>query len=193
MSLPVAALSLLVCGASPAAEVQLRAGVQQEALSLPSVERLFSAFNPGAEVGAAVTFWRGERVHLLQDLALGVFHHPGFATSPVLRTTTVLRLHPVAGLELDVGLSLGYLAQVSHAAVFRPTADGFAQLQPAWLHRFVGGLALAIGYRVGPVTPYLSYLVLVEAPFLQKFSPIVPHQLLQLGVRFTLPTPGGAR
>jgi hypothetical protein len=175
---------LAVMTLASAPPLQLQAAIQQQSLSLPSLERRFDGLNPGAELGLEVGLWRGGRLRLVQAAGLGFFHHGGFGTSLSLRTATSLRLEPIDALELDMGLSVGYTAQLPDVPVFRAGADGFARVRAPWLHRFVAGPGLGVGWRVGAFTPFVAYHLLVEAPFMEDLSPVIPYQLVQLGVRW---------
>jgi hypothetical protein len=168
---------------------ELRAAVLNESRSLPSPERLFTQLNPGVEAGIGWTWRRWGRLALVQHAVAGVWHHPGFATSGVARTTVGLRVRPVAALDLAAGLSVGYLAQRSMAPLFRRVGEGFEVGSP-WLHRFLGGVSLEVAYGFGRVAAFVAYSLFVEAPFLAKFSPVLPHQTLQVGVRIALGAEG---
>jgi hypothetical protein len=94
-------------------------------------------------------------------------------------------------LFAEVGLSVGYLLNVLEAQLFTSRANGFVAVSPV-LHRFVGGLHVGFGYRFGLVSPFVSYALLIEAPFLQRLSPVLPHQLFQFGVRVDIPLAGSS-
>jgi hypothetical protein len=172
-----------VVGAAP--PLALTVALQNEAASLPSAERLFTRFNPGVEAGVGWRWHRAGRLDVFQEVVGGVWLHPGYATSVTARTTAGVRGWVVGGLQLGAGLTVGALAHDFAAPVFERTGTSFAPA-PAWAARFVGGLVVDAAWSFGRLTPFLAYGVLVEAPFLQKFSPVLPHQVLQLGLRIAL-------
>jgi hypothetical protein len=118
-------------------------------------------------------FVRDTLVVIYQSVDLGFFHRPSVASWFYL--TSGFGVRPwftdwlFAEVELDVGFAW----------------DGSGALRPVQsvLHRFVGGAALAIGARVGGVMPFIGYSLMVEAPFLPAYSPVLPHQLFRVGIR----------
>ncbi|MDX2010195.1 MAG: hypothetical protein SFW67_08400 [Myxococcaceae bacterium] len=173
----------LVARAAPPMSLSL--AVQNEAASLPSAERLFTRLNPGVEGGFGWRWHRMGRLDVVQDVVGGVWLHPGYATSLTARTTAGVRGRLVAGLQLGLGLTVGALVHDFEARTFSRQDTSFAPA-PTLVPRFVGGLVVDAAWSFGRLTPYVSYGVLVEAPFLAKFSPVFPHQTLQLGVRIAL-------
>jgi hypothetical protein len=185
------ALSLVLTQSASGA-VPLRVALQNESVSLPSVTRLFTNFNPGFEVGTEWRYRQTARLTLYQAFTLGLFHHEGLTTAPYVSTAFGVRPTLVGGLFVDAGVSVGYLANISSLPLFEKEASGFRVASPV-LHRFIGGLSLGVGWQFGAVAPFVSYALLVETPFLRRFSPVLPHQLLQVGVRFELPVGGVQR
>lgn len=164
----------------------VRLAVVNESIALPSVTRLFTNFNPGLEVGSELRYLHNDLHTLYQGLNAGLVFHPSFGTSVTLGTAFGWRPTLVAGLFLDVGLSVAYLLRFSESSLYVAEGGSFRPTAPL-LHRFLGGLGLALGYRLGNVAPFVGYSLQIEAPFLEKFSPVLPHQFLQLGVRLDLP------
>ncbi len=176
--------------ASAETVLPLRVALQNESVSLPSLTRLFTNLNPGLEVGTELRYRNTDRLTLYQAFTVGLFHHDGLSTCPYATTAFGVRPTLVAQLFIEASIAVGYLANVSRLALFVRDGEGFRAASPV-LHRFIGGLNVGVGYRFGRVSPFVSYGLMVEAPFLAKFSPVLPHQFLQVGVRFELPLPGG--
>jgi hypothetical protein len=178
--------------AEPAPETRpfpLRVSVLNESISLPSPERLFSRLNPGAEVGTELTYQRTRGYTLFQSFNLGLFHHPGFSTSAYVDTAFGYRSTLLAGLFAELSLGIGYLANVSALPLYVQEEGVYRRASPL-LHRFIARSGVGLGYQVGSLSPFITYSLMIEAPFLRAFSPVLPHQLMQLGVRIQFPLLG---
>lgn len=161
-----------------------------ESISLPSLDRLFTGFNPGAELGSELIWLRRPGHLLFQALDLGFIHHPGFASWAFLTTALGYRPTLVAGLFLEVSLGLGYLASFLDAPRYS-AQDGTFRAAPGPLHHLAIVASLGLGYRLGAFEPFLGYGLLVELPFIPATTIVVAHQLLQVGLRIALPLGGG--
>ncbi len=144
---------------------------------------MFASPGPGLVVGTEAVFVRDTLVVIYQSVDLGFFHRPSVASWFYLTSGFGVRPWFTDWLFAEVELDVGYATHIVESSLF--AWDGSGALRPVQsvLHRFVGGAALAIGARVGGVMPFIGYSLMVEAPFLPAYSPVLPHQLFRVGIR----------
>ncbi|GAB3252585.1 hypothetical protein GCM10027347_11750 [Larkinella harenae] len=158
----------------------LRISLLNEAASLPSLSRLVSSLNPGVSVGTEFYYHQGEKHQWFQSLNLGGFSHRQLTTS--LFVTSEVGYRFWAGkINLDLKVGPGYLLNKSAAPLYHYDGIEFVK-RSGYQHRFAATAGLSIGIEAGPVTPFVSYNVLIEAPFLRDNSLFLPHQLIQVGI-----------
>lgn len=163
--------------------VPLRLTLLTESVSLPDATRMFAEVHPGPTIGSELPYHRDAAWTFYQGLELGLVHHEGRATTLVALTTLGARPFVVEALFIDVNLGVGYLAHLGTAPVFEVTAEGAFRRQPDALHRFAVVAGLALGYAIEDFAPFVGYRILLETPFLARYSPVLPHQIVELGLR----------
>jgi hypothetical protein len=163
-----------------AREVPLRISLLTETVSLPSVGRLLRNVNPGLSVGTEFQYRQGRRHQWIQMVHLGGFFHRRLANSAFLTAEAAYRVR-WGRARLEAKLGPGYLLNRAAVPLFRDTGSGYVRTA-GFEHRLLLTTGLGLGVRVGRLTPFLAYNLLVQTPFLQRQSPVLPHQLLQVGL-----------
>lgn len=167
-------------GQRSGAGLPLRISLFNETATLPSVSRLTARLNPGLSVGTELYYRQSKKHQWLQTLNLGGFYHKELATSLLITSEVGYRFF-ARKVHIDLKAGPGYLLNKSAAPLYRYNGEEYSKTSGIQ-HRVIATAGLSLGMEAGPVTPFVAYNVMIEAPFLQNNSVFLPHQLFQLGV-----------
>jgi len=166
----------------PQRGIWLNFGAFMENISLPGISGLRYGVNPGIQVGV--------EYHRQSPGNFALFHRLDytFSTNPSLGTNNMLttQFGPTYRLGNSVvGLSVGggYNLFRPFSPIYRVEGDRYRprSLQGHW----VATAALSYGYQFGQVIPYAGYGFYIDSPFINSSSPILPHQLFQVGLKIS--------
>jgi len=143
-----------------------------------------STIHPGFDIGTRYYWRRRPKSDLFQATKTGYFRHA----------------HAQHGIQLYTGLSYqqfigehffatgkigaGYLASIPDMQVFT-FENGQYTRSKKFRSQFMGELTIDVGWRLSSQFDlYLSYQFWVQAPFVNKYVPILPNNAIHLGLVF---------
>jgi len=140
--------------------------------------------HPGFDVGTRYYWKRKNKYTVFQTAKLGYFRH----------------VHAQHGIQLYTGLSyqyaftprffatgqigIGYLASIPDLQVFK-FENGEYKRSRKLRSQFMGELMIDIGWKISnSFDVYLAYQFWLQAPFVNKYVPVLPNNAVHLGVVF---------
>lgn len=162
----------------------LKAGVFAEQISLPTFEDYGSRKGFGFTLGTHFTYKEKPKSACLQTLDFHYIQHKEYGHTWMLSSLFDYSIRP-GKWNFDIKAGPGCMLFNPYSPVYTPVDGGYekaSQLQIKW----AGILSLAVSYPTGNVRPYLAYTVFAETPFIQTSSAILPHQMIELGVSFSV-------
>lgn len=188
-----------VWAATAAAQApRLEATVGNYHSSLPFVGApglLYKTIHPGVMLGYEHNLRQAGRRQWLLRAQAGVFYHRFIQTAVPLSAQGVLQWapsrKPQPRLRLEAGLGLGYCHSFPLTAVFERQDDGtYARTGRAGRPLFSLSLTPGLSYSLSPADAWrllLRYQILLQAPFVPQYVPLLPYNSVQLGVSYRLP------
>ena len=164
--------------------VPLRASLVAEQISLPTFKGHGGRWGYGLSFGSGFTYKSGKKLAFAQGIDLYATQHREYGSAFQLLAPAELRLNAgkvLIGGRLGPGLMLFY----NYSPVYQ-LRDGVYQQRSPLQFKFSGILGVSLGYITRIGSPYAGYSILLESPFVRSGSAFLPHQLFELGMRWTL-------
>ncbi len=180
-------LMILAPGISPVIgqyAMPLKAGLLVEQISLPTFQDYGSRLGYGFTLGTNFTYKEKVKSALLQTADFHIIYHEEYGTSFMLSSLFDYSIRP-GKLNMDIKLGPGYMLFNHYTSLYSQGDDGYedaSRLQG----KFVGLISLSCSYTIGAIRPYLAYTTYFETPFINTYSTLLPHQMVELGAYFTL-------
>ena len=148
-------------------------------------------YHPGVELGTGFSWQQKAKHEWYQELTLGYSYHRWVQHTLCLYTSVGYRYKFPRGFIADVSLGAGYLHAIADSKIFKLQADG------TYRKKFNGGraqamaaLTIGIGKTFFPGnTVFVRYQQRVQTPFIRSYVPVLPANLLMLGVSIALHQP----
>lgn len=191
------ALCSLLTPAQAQTRLEALAGNYHSSLPLVGAPGLFyKTVHPGLQVGYEHTLRQAGRRQWLLRAQAGVFYHRFIQTAVPLTAQGVLQWTPSrkldARLRLEAGLGLGYCHSFPLTSVFKLQDDGtYARTERAGRPLATISLAPGLAYRLDAADRWrlaLRYQIMLQAPFVPQYVPLLPYNSLQLGLSYRLGT-----
>lgn len=166
--------------------IPLKAGILAEQISLPTFEDYGSRKGFGITLGTNFTYKQKEKSALLQTLDIHYYQHKEYGSGIMLSSLFDYSIRP-RKLNIDVKAGPGFMLFSPYTPVYSPVDGGYekaGQMQGKW----AGIVSLSCSYQVGTIRPYLAYTAMAEIPFITTYSSLLPHQMLEIGVSFSITT-----
>ncbi len=189
------ALCSMVATAQAQGRLEALAGNYHSSLPLVGAPGLFyKTVHPGLQVGYEHTLRQAGRRQWLLRAQAGVFYHRFIQTAVPLTAQGVLQWAPSrkpdARLRLEAGLGLGYCHSFPLTAVFKLQDNGtYARTERAGRPLVTFSLAPGLAYRLDAADRWrlaLRYQIMLQAPFVPQYVPMLPYNSLQLGLSYRL-------
>jgi hypothetical protein len=181
---------LVTCGfltvekAFPQKSLPVKAGFAAEQISLPTFQYYGSGFGYGFTIGTEFAYKTNEKTDLLQTADFHFISHQQYGSSFILSSLFDVRLKP-GKFNIDFKIGPGYLLFHNYSPVYKQ-ADGTYESASQLQSKFIGMLSLSFAYQIGQIKPYLAYTACLETPFINGNSPIIPHQMFEIGIVYDL-------
>jgi hypothetical protein len=174
--------SFIAKGQTTLADLSFKIGLQLEQVALPGISGLKYGLNPGILVGAEYQYKTNSNITLFQSLEYSFTFNRHFGSSNVL-TTHFGPKFIYKQSQISLGLGGGY-------NLFKPKNPIYTLNQGEYLlkrtqGKWLAGALASYGHQFGKIIPFASYSFYVDSPFINSNSSILPHQLLQFGVKMT--------
>ena len=165
--------------------IPLKAGIIAEQISLPTFEDYGSRKGYGITLGTNFTYKTKEKSAFLQTLDVHYFQHKDYGSAFMVSSLFDYSIRP-GKLNIDVKAGPGFMLFSPYTPVYSPADGGgyekASQVQGKW----AGIVSLSCSYQIGSVRPYLAYTAFAEIPFFFFYSALLPHQMLEVGVSFSI-------
>lgn len=166
--------------------IPIKAGIIIEQISLPKWPRSPHHLGYGFILGSEFGLLRRNRLDLIQTVDCYFFSHAKYGTSFLVASNLGLRFKP-GKIQFDFKLGPGYLLFVNHSPIYS-SVGGHYEKRSGIQNKFALTTGLSASYTIGSFKPYFGYNLMVETPFIQNSSAILPHQMLEMGVIYPLKT-----
>ncbi len=165
--------------------------VLANATTLPtSPKEIFKSIHPGLAVGTAFRYNKSPRNQLSQTLKLSYNYHQFVHHSVQLYSEFEFKKFVFPRVNLASALGVGYTHLFTATQVFRRNDNGEYEEKSKWGRpQVMGTFALGAGYVLNsnkPIEIFTRYQFWVQAPFVNKYVPILPNTTLHLGINYPL-------
>lgn len=147
--------------------------------------------HPGITLGTSYMYGAGKHHELFQTFKLGYFYHHYSQHAIQLYSELGYRYLTKSGLFAQGFLGVGYLHSFADVQQFT-LKNGEYEKKANWGRpQFMGSVALGLGYDLQqkihkPLRIFLQYQFWIQAPFVNKYVPVLPNAALNIGVLYTL-------
>lgn len=162
----------------------IKAGLLLEQISLPNFRNSKNDIGLGFTLGTEFHCAGKKSTEYKQTLDFLYFYHAYYSSSFVLSSQFDFRLK-TRRLYLDVKIGPGYMLFSNYSPGYK-FVNGRYEKMSRLQNKLIGTGTLSITYSKGAVKPYLSYSLMVETPFINSSSSVLPHQIVELGMYYTL-------
>ena len=181
---------LCVIGHAEAKPLRYHVGVFNNSAQLPTQKFFSTTLHPGIDLGVSYLYRKGAKSELFQNLKLGVFYHRFSQTGIQLYTQPGYRYF-IKNWYGEIMLDLGYLHSFPAVQRFVWNGSAYEKKKNFGRAQFMGGLTLGAGYDWKAVTgkdfrTFLNYQFWIQAPFVNKYVPILPNVAWHIGASFPL-------
>ncbi|MBX2985243.1 MAG: hypothetical protein LC109_04115 [Bacteroidia bacterium] len=145
--------------------------------------------HPGISIGSSYLYSKGKRSELFQTLKLGYLYHQFSQNAIQLYSELGYQYNIHSGLYAQSLLGIGYLHSFVNLQQFKFDNGEYKETGKWGRPQFMGSFSLALGYdfqqsKKLPLDVFLQYQFWLQAPFVNKYVPVLPNSALHLGVRF---------
>ena len=162
----------------------LKAGFLAEQISLPTFQDYGSRLGYGFTLGTTFTYKEKAKSALLQTADFHFIYHEEYGTSFMLSSMFDYSIRP-GKWNVDIKLGPGYMLFNPYTSLYSQGDDGYEEASRLQ-GKFVGLISLSCAYTIGSIRPYLAYTTYFETPFINTYSTLQPHQMVELGAYFSL-------
>ena len=147
--------------------------------------------HPGINLGTSHLYGSGKHHELFQTFKLGYFYHHFSQHAVQLYSELGYRYFTNSGVFVQGLLGVGYLHSFADVQQFT-LKNGEYRKKANWGRpQFMGSVALGLGYNLNkisqlPLDVFLQYQFWVQAPFVNKYVPILPNNAFHIGVLYSL-------
>ncbi|MCC5916816.1 MAG: hypothetical protein JJU02_05750 [Cryomorphaceae bacterium] len=169
--------------------VNLRTGTIGAALPFSGVETLLTdVYRPYVEVGYGWALRQREHHSFWFDVNLGYFNHRFIQQALPLMASLQYNYHFNQKISAFSSLNAGYIHAFPHEGRFILNDQGDYEKKKSLGRPQIGfGLSLGGDYQLDDrFSVQLSYTVLMQAPFVNTYVPLLPYGILQIGMHFLL-------
>lgn len=147
--------------------------------------------HPGIALGTNHLYGSGKHHYLFQTLKLGYFYHHYSQHAIQLYSELGYGYKIVPGISIAALLGIGYLHSFSDVQQFSFKNGEYVQKTNWGRAQLMGSFSLQLGYGLEkllhqPIGIFLQYQFWIQAPFVNKYVPILPNNAVHLGVHFPL-------
>ena len=165
-------------------DIPIKLSALIEQISLPTFHDNGVNFGYGFNIGTEFKYSVKSKIELMQTADFYFFTHQLYGSSFVVSSLFDFRYKP-GNLNIDVNLGPGYMLFSNYSPVYKKenlTYQKASNLQ----NKFCALVSIALSYKFQNFKPFISYDILVETPFVNSSSPILPHQILQIGCYYRI-------
>ncbi|MBX2895999.1 MAG: hypothetical protein KF763_11185 [Cyclobacteriaceae bacterium] len=182
-------LHLPVSKAQVFSSLHIESGNAITALPFVGAPQLFyTNYHPSITVGTGLV-WKTAGKHAWeQSFNLGYIYHRFVQHSIPLYTETIYRLETGKKFSLGAHLGLGYLHSIPATDRFELSADGeYKKITNLGRAQGMARLSFSGRYKINSTWhTTLTYGVLMQGPFVRSYVPLLPYNIIQLGVHKSL-------
>ncbi len=147
--------------------------------------------HPGLNIGTYHLYRKQKKSELFQTVKLGYFYHRHAQHGLQLYSELGYRYLTSAGIYGEALLGAGYLHSFADVQQFKWENGSYVKKANWGRPQFMGTVSLAAGYDFQknklPLRAFLQYQFWLQAPFVNKYVPLLPNSALHLGVIYFLP------
>jgi hypothetical protein len=182
--IPILTALLFPHAGSSQGTLPLKVGLLAEQISLPSFQQYGNRLGYGISAGSEYRYAGGSKTDLAQTADFSFVTHKQYGTSLNLASLFVFRYKP-GRVRMEVGLGPGFMLFSNYSSVYKEV-NGAYEEKSSPQGKFTVTASLSVSYQLKQVTPFVSYGLLAESPFINSSSSILPHQTVGAGVLYNL-------
>lgn len=165
-------------------KIPLKFSFLNQQINLPGLKSYGNYYGYGFSTGTEFKYLSKKRTELSQSADFSLFTHSSYGTSFLLSSMLDFRLK-INKLNFDFKLGPGYMLFNNYSPTYR-LVDG-RYIKDSKLQNMIAFLgSFSISYQINRFKPFISYGLMVESPFIQNSSKILPRQLAELGLYFNI-------
>lgn len=147
--------------------------------------------HPGITLGTSYLYGSGKRHELFQTLKLGYFYHHFSQHAVQLYSELGYRYNTKPGIFVQGLLGVGYLHSFPDVQQFTLKNGEYVRRTNLGRPQFMGSVALGLGYDLRknikiPISLFLQYQFWIQAPFVNKYVPVLPNSAVHIGAIYQL-------
>lgn len=162
----------------------INVGLVVEQISLPTFYDHGGNLGYGLNIGSEFNYTTKERTELIQTVDSYFFTHENYGSSLVLASLFGFRYKP-GRFNADLKLGPGFMVFHNYSPIYQEE-DGTYRERANIQAKFSVISSVVISYRIQNFKPFISYGLLLESPFINSSSGLLPHQLIGVGCAFNL-------
>lgn len=149
-------------------------------------------FHPGFSIGLTHNYKTKKTMSLFQTFKLGYFYHRHAQSGIQLYTEAGYRYQSSIGIYGEALLGVGYLHSIPDMQQFKWTEEGYVSKTNLGRPQAMGTVSLVAGYhfkntKTFPHRLFVQYQFWIQAPFVNKYVPVLPNTALHVGLVYYLP------
>ncbi len=160
-------------------EIPIKFSLLVEQISLPTFQNHSEKIEYGFNIGTEFKYSVKSKIELIQTADFYFYTHQLYGSSFVLSSLFDFRYKP-GNLNIDVNLGPGYMLFYNYSPIYKKE-NGTYQKASNLQSKFCGIGSIALSYNIKSFKPFISYGIIVETSFVNSSSPILPHQVFQVG------------
>lgn len=147
--------------------------------------------HPGFSVGTRFFYSQKDNHELFQTVKLGYFFHRHSQQAFQLYSEFGYRYKFARDFFVEPRFGAGYMLSIPNMQIFEFKDGEYLQKKWKGRHQLMGGLNVSIGYSFDkaklPLELFLGYHFWVQAPFVNKYVPVLPNNSVHVGAIYYLP------
>lgn len=148
--------------------------------------------HPGVCIGTAHNWRSNKKSAIFQTLRLGYFYHRHAQQGIQLYSELGYRLRLPASFYTEALIGAGYLHSFAGVAQFTWKDGTYVKKTNLGRPQVMSSISLAAGYDLGkatgrPLRLFVAYQFWLQAPFVNKYVPLLPNTSLHIGAVYNLP------
>jgi hypothetical protein len=173
----------------PERMLSLRTGNINSALPFTGFPVLFSdIYRPYVEAGYGISLWQREKHIWWLDARLGYFNHRFIQQAMPLTVNLKYERKFNTGTSAFATLGGGYIHAFPHEGRYRLNENGdYQRVRSPGRPQAGFGLSLGASQRLSSNwSVLLEYRILMQAPFVNTYVPLLPYGIIQTGIIYLL-------
>lgn len=179
---------MLAYGALSAQSITLKTGTANSAFPFAGFPGLFyKNYNPFFETSYGYDLKRWEKSKLTSEISLSYLYHRFVQHGFPLQYETRWQYTAFKIFEPYAGLGAGYMLAIPTTGRLQLNDEGFYEkVSSIGRSQIAFNLHLGTDIKTRYATFLVEYKIMMQAPFVKSYVPLLPYNILQAGVRFNL-------